>query len=803
MNSQKKFSKLIIASVIALHSISLHAESKLEEIIVTANKIEANKKDVAASVVVLDGNFLERMNVNKLEDIVSFTPNLHFTESGLSTQFRIRGIGSGNSQGFEQSVSQFVDGVSYSRAQLLRTPMFDLANIEVHSGSQNSAFGKDSIGGGVSIITSPATSERYSEINFSYNPTFNQFEQNIVFNGNISDSLNGRLSLHGLKDDGYFENTTEGQIDTDREEKFARLKLDWNVSDSFSLKTKFESGSFNSHGRAYEITQDIKSPLTLDLIARQPGNEVLKAIPSTYNNIMTVLVNQKPFESNANWQRQSNSPERSNNHINSIHIDGIYDYNEFQWQTKFSHISSGYDELCDCDYTPANVFTLKLDEKYTQTAIESYLKNDDQNGSRWLVGFYLQDSELEFHDRFFVPGDSVLKPLGNPLPGSGVNRDFTQDGLTTAIYGEYTYTFFENTEMVLGGRYTVDSKDGSRSLNIVDSNSAIISNLALACAYLYGVKVDTEQSKGLPVDCGSVPPNLTKGFSPGHSLVDTREEDSFTPFLTVKHNFDDKSNVFVTLKEGHKSGGFDPRSNSANSFEFEGESAVTMELGLRTQSEDGKFENGITFYSTEYKDLQISQYDGALGFNVGNAAETKSQGFEIDGRVIVTESIQLNYSAGYIDIEYKDFKNGNCYQFQQPDGADINGDGRADLCDYTGKDPAFVPSTTYNLGAQHNTTLFAGDLLSGIEVQYVGEHNVHENLDPKGKQNSFFILNANVRYHRKNTTLNLSANNLTNEYIKTYQSNVPLSGSQFGTNTLYTFARPERSITASISYRFE
>ncbi len=788
---------------LSLAFLSSHAAlgSTLEEIYVTANKRVETKSDIHASIAVLDSDMMAKAGIDRIDEIVNYADNLHFTESGMSTQLRMRGIGSGNSQGFEQSVAQYVDGVSYGRAQLLRAPIFDLESIEILRGPQNSIFGKDSIAGGVAINTSKPTSEFGGYFSLSGTPEFNRFGQTFVINGAVTDSFSARLALFGTEDDGFYVNTERDNSGAGKKEKFARLRTNWKISENFQLDSKFESGSFNTSGRPYEITQDIASPITLDLIARQPGNETLKGIPSTFNNIMTVLVGQPSFESKSNWERQTNSEEKSKNHLNNITVAGIYEFQEKDWTLRYSQISYGYDELCDCDYTPSNIFNLGLKEDYIQRSIDTYIK-DESSDLKWIVGLYLQESELDFSDRFFVPKDSVLKPLGNPLPGSGVKREFHQSGLATAIYGEFSISVFKNTDLTLGGRLTEDQKDGERVLNIIDEENNPITSLSVACAYLFGVKADTQQSKGIPYDCGSPVPNIDKGFSPGHTLDESRSETSFAPFITLAHDFNDDTSLYVSAKRGSKSGGFDPRSNSVSSFEFQGEKANTFEVGLRSISESEKFENGITFYLTRYNNLQISQYDGALGFNVGNANKTHSNGFEFDGRVLFENGIKINYSAGLVDIYYKDFKNGNCYQGQIPDGSDINNDGTPDLCDYTGSRPAFTPKATGGVGVGYDTVALNGVLKLQLNSQFVAGHNVHENLDPNGKQDAYTLIGVSLGYEKDSYQLQVNGDNLTNEYVKTYQSNVPLSGSQFQTNTLYTFAKPPRSISVSLKYNY-
>jgi len=61
-----------------------------------------------------------------MADLQFSVPNFTMAESGIGTNVFIRGIGSGNNQGFEQSVGVYVDGIHRGRAQQARAPFFDL-----------------------------------------------------------------------------------------------------------------------------------------------------------------------------------------------------------------------------------------------------------------------------------------------------------------------------------------------------------------------------------------------------------------------------------------------------------------------------------------------------------------------------------------------------------------------------------------------------------------------------------------------------------------------------------------------------
>jgi len=117
---------------------------------------------VPISLQVFAGAELQQRGIARLEELQLSTPNFQVTETGIGTQMYIRGIGTGNDPAFEQSVAQFVDGVSYGRSRLTRAPFFDLERIEVLRGPQSVLFGKNTTAGALSLIRSfrPFTAHR-------------------------------------------------------------------------------------------------------------------------------------------------------------------------------------------------------------------------------------------------------------------------------------------------------------------------------------------------------------------------------------------------------------------------------------------------------------------------------------------------------------------------------------------------------------------------------------------------------------------------------------------------------------------
>ena len=167
-------------------------------------------------------------------------------------------------------------------------------------------------------------------------------------------------------------------------------------------------------------------------------------------------------------------------------------------------------------------------------------------------------------------------------------------------------------------------------------------------------------------------------------------------------DINDQTMLYASATSGFKAGGFDGRANNPFSFEFEEEQAEACEIGSRSLLFAGAVELNATYFFTNYQNLQVSQFDGTFGFNVGNAKEAEVQGIEVEGRWAMTEDLTLAYSYAWLDFEFTDFKNGNCYNRQVPDGDTANG---IRLCDYTGKSGQYAPKNSASLSLDYRRAI--------------------------------------------------------------------------------------------------
>ncbi len=746
---------------------------RLEEVIVTSQKIAENIQDVPISVTAVTGEKLADAGIENLEDLTAYLPNIHFTESGFSTQVRVRGIGSDNSQGFEQSVGMYIDGVYYGRAQLFRTPMMDMARAELLRGPQSTLFGKNSVAGALNITTAAPTEDFEAKLTSSYEFEHEQEEINGVISGPINDQVRARLAFRTYEEAGYYFNSFKDIDEPDSEESAVRLSVDWTPTDDLSFLLKVEQNDFETKGRAIEITQDVS----------------LVGGPS-YGQALPVILNSPTIDPQLDYVRQTDLPEFSDNEIKNLTLTTNYDFNDYTLTLVTGQLDLEYEELCDCDFTAAEILELGLTNDYSQFSQEIRITSPLGETFEWVAGIFYQDYEQEFADRLSIRSTNALPPvIGVPvLADSGAGRDFTQDSETYAIFGRVKWTLSDQLALIFGARYTREDKESTKRLFLyAPSTGAETTDPTLGFVYA-DPDLFALQSEAAPG---------------GHNLSGSRKETPFDPLAIVEYNVNDDVMVYASYTTGSKAGGFDPRSNNTTFYEFEDEEAAAFEIGVKTTIADGRGEFNAAFYRTDYEDLQISQFDGAVGFNVGNAKETLVQGIEIDGRWALADGLTASYGLAWLDFEYKDFENGNCYAGQTPDGLDLDGDGNLDTCDYTGKRGVYTPDFTINASLDYLTAITDQiNFVGFIDVQQVDGHQVHVNLDPSGEIDAYTIVNVRLGVEGDNWAVGLLAKNLLDEEVITYSANAPLSESSFGTNTHYSFVRRPATYALEGSIKF-
>src|SRR5262245_10251055 len=129
----------------------------IEQLTVTARKREERLQDAPLAVSAFAAPDLQDLDVRRLNDVSNHVPNLNFdatSENAQAARVYLRGVGNGDAIASDDpGVGIYLDGVYMARAQSGLLTLSDIERVEVLRGPQGTLFGKNTIGGAVSVIT--------------------------------------------------------------------------------------------------------------------------------------------------------------------------------------------------------------------------------------------------------------------------------------------------------------------------------------------------------------------------------------------------------------------------------------------------------------------------------------------------------------------------------------------------------------------------------------------------------------------------------------------------------------------------
>ena len=827
----------IVAAPIILPAVALAQQAVLEEIVVTAQKRAEASHDVPISINVVSGEQITASGITDLGDLGQYVPNFSYNQTGISSTLKMRGISSGINPGFEQSVSMFIDGIYYGRGQLSRLPYLDIAQVEVLRGPQSILFGKNAIAGALNITTSRPTEEVDGNIRLAYDHESGREEYSFSAGGNVSKGFNARFSYMKRDVDGYYDNTFLNRDESNDTEEVVRLGLMFGDEDT-SLYVKLERITYDSYGRFLEVI----NPVISDVVGANSFATVLSSLVGPDGETGTGY----QLETRQDYRRHSNGDFSFNDH-------NVY---MFEYNTTFANggrltVIGGQNEFdtresCDCDFTSANIFDTLGIEDYEQSSLEVRYASPGEQVLDYTVGAYLQRYDQIFDDFIRLPAtnrilaSAVLGGAAAALPaingaaltaaipgllplyiGSATGRSFTQDSSMFSLFAQLTYNINENMRLVFGGRYTEERKTGTRRQFHIDPMGVDQGAGSGALNAFFGVL----------------------GVEAYDKLRNSRDEDVFTPLITWQWNFLPDHLWYVTYTQGYKAGGFDVRSNQhpgldyrqnpgatsmpytleypgdvqaanplltavstgrlaalgSGSFEYEEERADTFETGFKSILADGAAEFNVSLFATEYEDLQISQFDGVLGFNVTNAGEASASGIEMDTRWNITSNFQFRGSLAYLDFEYETFPNAECDFASLLAGQSV--------CDLQGRTAEHAPEITALVSLDYLLTQANNLNISfGVDLEHSDEYFVSPTLDENLLQDSYARLDVRVSVAPKvgRWELLFTIKNLNDEAVNNFGNRVPLSTTLTGgqATAYYAFFQPRRSFLMQYNYKF-
>ena len=155
-------------AIIATMTSQFAASQALEEVVVTARKTAETLSDSPISVRAFTEAEIKATGVATPQDFVDLTPNVTLvqTQSTGNSFLNIRGISSARNS--ELAAAVLIDGVLLTNPTQLNQQLFDIEQIEVLRGPQGALYGRNAIGGAITITTKAPSEETEGQIQLGY-----------------------------------------------------------------------------------------------------------------------------------------------------------------------------------------------------------------------------------------------------------------------------------------------------------------------------------------------------------------------------------------------------------------------------------------------------------------------------------------------------------------------------------------------------------------------------------------------------------------------------------------------------------
>jgi iron complex outermembrane receptor protein len=233
---------------------------------------------------------------------------------------------------------------------------------------------------------------------------------------------------------------------------------------------------------------------------------------------------------------------------------------------------------------------------------------------------------------------------------------------------------------------------------------------------------------------------------------------------------------------GFKAGGFNTRRvNPGTPYEFEAETSITYEAGVKTTLLDRRLVLNATAFNLVLKNFQESVLNPltGTGFIVGNAGERRVRGVEVDFRGRPTPQLSLDGGFAYMDAEFTDRDSGQCATGRTPDGV-LPG-----TCNYNGMTPEKSPKWKVNLASQWTQPVGALEAFARAEMNYTSGYAFMPTLDVGARQKPITLINLRGGLQHPDGKWQVAAwvRNLTDESYYAQSTTQPLAAFVSGGGT--------------------
>jgi len=621
-----------------------------ETVVVTARMQDEAAEDAPVAVTAFTAEDIEANSIETPHDFIGLTPNMTIvqTQNPGNSFITIRGISQARNS--DMPVAVAVDGVLMSNPAQLNQELFDIEQIEIIKGPQGALYGRNAIGGAVTIVTRQPSDEFEAKIRVGAD-SGPGYSAQAAFSGPFgdSDTLKYRAAINYSDTDGYLKNTYLNTEADPYQDTSARFKLLWEPSDTFSADLRLSASMIDTTALYFVINDDWSwvvpdAPMYHGINVAVPNDVNDTSVPIRSNNLGEGVKDMYNASLKLDWFTGSGG--------NFSSITAWDDLEEILTGDAFDFrpIGQSFNEIV----LPVFLGSVPFDPNFADWNQSQYLEvssysqefrytSPQDRDLRWNTGFYLLET-----DRFIGTGNMIDD-------GTGVNRVYRTPRSTTGFPYDFSIPNPQAT-------YLSDSQDNTAWAVFASATYDFSDAWQITGSFRYDEDERTQTTETPP---GFIPLVDTNGdFVPDSPLFEAGEVRSKTwsagqPKLTVRYKPTESTTIYGDISRGFRSGGFNQTGVAGAGVAgvvdtFDRQIADTIEIGLKKQFGDGRINTSFAAYSTEL--------EGAYYFiflvesstqNLGSLDKVDYQGIELEVDALVGENFEVSAALALVDSEIK------------------------------------------------------------------------------------------------------------------------------------------------------
>ena len=600
---RRRSTQIAIAVSLVLGSTTALAQM-MQEVIVTARKVDERIQDVPLSISAFSSEALEATNSQDIYDLTRFTPGFSFerlnrygVQGGVGRPV-IRGMSNILGEG---NASIFVDGILFSDS-ILAFPFDLVERVEIIRGPQAALFGRGTFSGAINLVTKKGSNEHENKLSLRA-ADYDDYETNLLFRGPIVEDklffmLHGRYYTFG----GMYDNRLDGSDIGDEESADVNGSLEYRSGETFSAIVNAGYSDDDDGMAAIALQDRFANNCHLDVARQYYCGEVLEQSGTTLDSVNLqgddgLHRYSSRLSTQLAWDFES-FKIISNTGLFDTHIeygyDSTYQAGHFIAPTTVPG-APGYVRTAGDPVRIGSVTRNEVSDR-TEWSTELRIQSDEAQRLRWLGGIYYYTSRRDLEERHYLPA------------------------ALTIVFGETR----------------------------VD-NQAIFGSLGFDLTDRWDVTAEVRYAEDTIGNFKTIPTNV---------LIE-KKFDSVTPRVTTSFKVTPDMMLYASYAKGNKPGvvNADPRFPPEIQFAEEEESK-NYEIGIKNSLMGGKLILNAAAYFIDWKKQQLTTtfffsapFSGTQSYII-NAGQTEVQGLELELQAQLTDSLTAGFTFAYTDAEF-------------------------------------------------------------------------------------------------------------------------------------------------------